>query len=91
MSTDILAVASVQDFKWRQVNPMFHQIFGWHEVDISTISLFEMVHPEDLGRFRLLGLATLIERARAIGGMLDIDSALGKGCRISLRIQTRLA
>jgi PAS domain S-box-containing protein len=52
LSLDILAIASIEDGRWKRVNPAFSRTLGWSEEEILTMPYFEIVHPDDLARAR---------------------------------------
>ncbi len=65
------------------------------EVDLSPAAVEIMVVDEGIGfdAHRALplsgnrfGLAQLRERVRAVGGTLDLDTVVGEGCRVTVRL-----
>ncbi len=62
----------------------FSAAAGWVEVLVEDDGMgFDPAAPAR-GAFPRFGLATMRERAEAVGGSLDIDSAPGQGCRVTV-------
>lgn len=52
LSLDILAIASMQDDRWKRVNPAFCKTLGWSEEELLATPYLNIVHPGDLARTR---------------------------------------
>jgi PAS domain S-box-containing protein len=48
LSIDMLCIVHL-DGRFQRVNPAFHQVLGFSEEELLTMSIFELLHPDDLG------------------------------------------
>ncbi len=65
LSPDILAIASVDDGRWKRVNRAFTEILGWTEEEARSMPFFDILHPDDVARFRQ-AIEEVAEGARLI-------------------------
>ncbi len=52
LSPDILAIASVDDGRWKRVNQAFTEILGWTEEEALSKPIFDIIHSDDVVRSR---------------------------------------
>lgn len=64
---------------------------GWLQATVEDDGIGFDPSAPGRGTFPRFGLATMRERAEAVGGTLEIDSAPGRGTRVTLRIPTEAA
>ena len=48
LSLDMLGIASIQENRWKRVNPAMTTILGWSSEELLNISMSEFVHPDDM-------------------------------------------
>ncbi len=71
VSDDMLAIASMEDGRWKLVNPSMTRVLGWTAEEFLATSTADLLHPEDRGSAR--EATTALERD---GRLVDFEIRL---------------
>ena len=52
LSKDLLGILSTHDGRWLRINAAFSTVLGWTKEEMLTLPLLELVHPDDMERWR---------------------------------------